>query len=75
MTPFDVTYAHEFLVQQAPAADMTFQTAPAPPPAPAQPRSMLTPSTTEYLLQRLDKDSVMTGLVVIAAYVALIQAL
>jgi hypothetical protein len=41
----------------------------------SQPRSMLTPSYTEFLLQLLDKDSVMTGIFVIALYVGLIQAL
>jgi hypothetical protein len=40
-----------------------------------QPRSMLTPSYTEFLLQLLDKDSIMTGLAIIALYVGLIQSM
>ncbi len=112
MTPFDVTYAHEFLIEQSVALDLKIHapvqpaSQPAPPairasaPVPsqlpgfpladsvamraaltvqarpqAQPASMLTPSYTEFLLQLLDKDSVMTGLVVIAAYVGILQAL
>ncbi len=114
MTPFDVTYAHEFLIEQSVMADASLRAhtaaptatridlapvlAAAPPaeqfpgfplvetmairaalavqaqPQP-QPRSMLTPSYTEFLLQLLDKDSVITGLVVIAAYIGLIQSL
>ena len=115
MTPFDVTYAHEFLIEQTVSVDAqsrherqaridlapVLAAAPAPEQLPgfplaatlsvrsgairqvlateakpqAQPRSMLTPSYTEFLLQLLDKDSVMTGLVMIAFYVGLIQAL
>jgi len=106
MTPFDVTYAHEFLIQEefasAPQHQVAFahigvvtqarfnlqatttsqrayplldavekaQATLAP-----QPRSMQTPSYTEFVLQVLDRDSIMTSLLFIGAYIGLMQSL
>ncbi len=109
MTPFDVTYTDEFLLQEEYACTPQHQMAPfvsnlwradaatadaaigtrftlrdaaaaaalranlrfaAPPPHSLQPSSY-----TEYLLEMFDKDSVVTGMVFIAAYVGLLHYL
>lgn len=99
MTPFDVTYANEFLIQEAFASapqHQVTQVSARPPQAAAssrgyplcdiaprgvaltptaQPRSLETPSYAEFLLQVLDRDSVVTSLLFIAAYVGLVQSL
>jgi hypothetical protein len=97
MAPFDVTYAHEFMIQDEFASAPQHQSAGLPafpetagvsgpwPAAPrsfplvaktgSQPRSLQTPSYVEFVLQVIDKDSIMTSVIVILAYVKLMLVL